>query len=111
MRTKLLAIIAFLLISTQAHAQIIDAIGGHIKDIQNRFSDHQKIQGKILKSGEIDKNAKGQDLIHNSSGTWRLIQGGKDLYLQSDENFRSSPGPDYHVYFSNLPAIKGRLTI
>ena len=50
MRTKLLAIIAFLLISTQAHAQIIDAIGGHIKDIQNRFSDHQKIQGKILRT-------------------------------------------------------------
>ena len=106
MRTKLLAVLTFLLISTQAHAQIIDAIGGHIKDIQNRFSDHQKISGKILKSGEIDKNAKGQDLIHNSSGTWTLIQVGKDLYLQSDENFRSSPGPDYHVYFSNLPAIK-----
>ena len=106
MWTKLLAIITFLLISTQTQAQIIDAIGGHIKDIQNRFSDHQKISGKVLKSGEIDKNAKGQDLIHNSSGPWTLIQVGKDLYLQSDENFRSSPGPDYHVYFSNLAAIK-----
>lgn len=106
MWTKLLAFLIFFLVSSQVHAQIIDAIGGHIKDIQNRFSDHQKISGKVLKSGDIDKNAKGQDLIHNSSGTWTLIKVGKDLYLQSDENFYSSPGPDYHVYFSNLRAIK-----
>jgi hypothetical protein len=28
------------------------------------------------------------------------------LYLQSGEDFRSSPGPDYHVYYSKGAAIK-----
>lgn len=54
----------------------------------------------------IDKNAKGQDLIHNSSGSWSLVRVGQQLYLQSGEDFRSSPGPDYHVYVSHGPAIK-----
>ena len=27
-------------------------------------------------------------------------------YLQSSEDFRSSPGPDYHVYISSKSAIK-----
>jgi len=59
-----------------------------------------------LKSGTIDTKAKGQDIIHNSSGTWSLVRVGQQLYLQSGEDFRSSPGPDYHVYVSNGPAIK-----
>jgi hypothetical protein len=35
-----------------------------------------------------------------------VIQVGNQLFLQSGEDFRSSPGPDYHVYISNKPAIK-----
>jgi len=71
-----------------------------------RFDDHQKIEGKIIKKGQIDKNAKGQDFLHSSSGEWSVIKVGNDLFLQSSEDFRSSPGPDYHVYISNKSAIK-----
>lgn len=88
------------------HAQILDALRGHVQDIKSRFSDHQKIDGQILKTGMIDTKAKGQDLIHNSSGTWSLLRVGQNLYLQSGEDFRSSPGPDYHVYYSKGAAIK-----
>lgn len=28
----------------------------------------KKIEGDVIKRGAIDKNAKGQDYIHNSSG-------------------------------------------
>ena len=71
-----------------------------------RFDDHQKIEGELIKRGQIDKTAKGQDLIHNSSGEWSVIKVGDQLFLQSSENFRSSPGPDYHVYISSKSAIK-----
>jgi hypothetical protein len=91
---------------SEGNAQILDAFRGHIQDIKSRFGDHQKIDGQIMKSGMIDTTAKGQDLIHNSSGTWSLVRVGQQLYLQSGEDFRSSPGPDYHVYVSNGPAIK-----
>lgn len=88
------------------HAQILDALRGHAQDIKSRFSEHKKIDGQILKTGMIDTKAKGQDLIHNSSGTWSLLRVGQNLYLQSGEDFRSSPGPDYHVYYSKGAAIK-----
>jgi hypothetical protein len=64
------------------------------------------MDGQVLKKGSIDTNAKGQDLVHNSSGTWTLVRSSDQLYLQSGEDFRSSSGPDYHVYVSNGPAIK-----
>ncbi len=95
-----------LLISTSASAQLLDAIRGHAQDLKSRFESNQKVEGDILKRGQIDKNAKGQDLIHNSSGEWTLVKVGDQLFLQSSENFRSSPGPDYHIYISNKPAIK-----
>jgi len=44
--------------------------------------------------------------VHSSSGTWSLVRSGNQLCLQSGEDFRSSPGPDYHVYISSGPAIK-----
>jgi len=89
-----------------ANAQILDIIRGHAQDLMVRFDDHQKIEGKIIKKGQIDKNAKGQDFLHSSSGEWSVIKVGNDLFLQSSEDFRSSPGPDYHVYISNKSAIK-----
>ena len=89
-----------------AHAQVFDAFRGHIQDVKSRFSAHQRMDGQVLKKGSIDTNAKGQDLVHNSSGTWTLVRSSDQLYLQSGEDFRSSPGPDYHVYVSNGPAIK-----
>jgi hypothetical protein len=89
-----------------ADAQIFDALRGHVQDIKARLGNHEKIDGEILKRGQIDKRAKGQDLIHNSSGEWFLIKVGNQLFLQSGEDFRSSPGPDYHIYISSEPAIK-----
>lgn len=107
MKKELLIILSLIICCTPvANAQILDALRGHVQDVKSRFGDHQKIDGQILKKGMIDKNAKGQDLIHNSSGSWSLVRVGQQLYLQSGEDFRSSPGPDYHVYVSQGPAIK-----
>ncbi len=91
---------------SDAHAQVLDAIKGHFRDLKDRMADHQVIEGEILKRGEIDTTAKGQDFLHNASGNWTLVRADGVLYLQSDRNFRSSPGPDYHVYISRSPAIK-----
>ena len=92
--------------SSTASAQVLDAIRGHAQDLRARFSDHKKIDGEVLKRGEINTRAKGQDMLHNSSGTWSLIKSGNQLFLQSGEDFRSGPGPDYHVYVSSGPAIQ-----
>ncbi|QWE22585.1 DM13 domain-containing protein [Polynucleobacter sp. AP-Jannik-300A-C4] len=103
---KLLLSFLFVGLMPTANAQILDAIRGHVQDLRARTEEHQKIEGIILKRGQIDKNAKGQDLIHNSSGEWSLVKVGNQLFLQSSEDFRSSPGPDYHIYISSKPAIK-----
>ena len=101
-----LLLVVSLLLPISASAQLLDAIHGHAQDIKSRFESNQKVEGEILKRGQIDKNAKGQDLIHNSSGEWTLVKVGNQLFLQSGEDFRSSPGPDYHIYISSKPAIK-----
>lgn len=105
---KYQVLLSFLLLcmGPNANAQLLDAIRGHVQDFKVRFDDHQKIEGELIKRGQIDKKAKGQDLIHNSSGEWSVIKVGNQLFLQSSENFRSSPGPDYHIYISSKSAIK-----
>lgn len=105
-KLNILFLSIFLLLPISASAQLLDAIRGHARDIKSRFKDNQTVEGEILKRGQIDKNAKGQDLIHNSSGEWSLIKVGNQLFLQSSEDFKSSPGPDYHIYISSKPAIK-----
>lgn len=45
-------------------------------------------------------------LVKLTLSPWSLIKSGGQLYLQSSEDFRSSPGPDHHVYISSGPAIK-----
>ena len=105
-KLNILVLSALLLLPFSASAQLFDAIRGHAQDIKSRFEDNQKVEGEILKRGQIDKNAKGQDLIHNSSGEWSLIKVGNQLFLQSSEDFKSSPGPDYHIYISSKSAIK-----
>jgi hypothetical protein len=106
MKFRVLLSFLLLCIVPNANAQLLDAIRGHVQDLRVRFDDHQKIEGELIKRGQIDKTAKGQDLIHNSSGEWSVIKVGNQLFLQSSENFRSSPGPDYHVYISSKSAIK-----
>jgi len=94
------------LCAQSTEAKLFDAIGGHLKDLQGRFSEHQFIEGQKLKSGQINESAKGQDLLHNSSGTWSLLSVDGVLYLQSSQDFASSPGPDYHIYVSSKQAIE-----
>lgn len=106
MKSQLLFTLLVLCAVPNAHAQLLDAIRGHAQDLIVRFDDHQKIEGELIKRGQIDKTAKGQDLIHNSSGEWYVIKVGNQLFLQSSEDFRSTPGPDYHVYISSKSAIK-----
>lgn len=106
MKFHLLLSFYLLCMGQNANAQLLDAIRGHAQDLRVRFDDHQKIEGEVIKRGQIDKTAKGQDLIHNSSGEWSVVKVGNQLFLQSSENFRSSPGPDYHVYISSKSAIK-----
>ena len=106
MKSKVLLSFFLIWMTPNANAQLLDAIRGHVQDLKVRFDDHQKIEGELIKRGHIDKKAKGQDLIHNSSGEWSVIKVGNQLFLQSSEDFRSSPGPDYHVYISSKPAIK-----
>ena len=105
-KLNILVLSALLLLPFSASAQLLDAIRGHAQDIKSRFEDNQKVEGEILKRGQIDKNAKWQDLIHNSSGEWSLVKVGNQLFLQSSDDFKSSPGPDYHIYISSKPAIK-----
>ncbi|CAM3717020.1 DM13 domain-containing protein [Polynucleobacter arcticus] len=105
-KVNILLVSVLILLPISVSAQILDAIRGHVQDLKVRFDDHQKIEGDIIKRGQIDKSAKGQDLIHNSSGEWQLVKVGNQLFLQSSEDFRSSPGPDYHIYISSKPAIK-----
>ena len=106
MKSNLFLSLVLVWVMPTANAQILDVIRGHVQDIRVRFDDHQKIEGDLIKRGQIDKKAKGQDLIHNSSGEWSVIQVGNQFFLQSSEDFRSSPGPDYHVYISSKSAIK-----
>ena len=105
-KLNILLLRVLLLLPVSASAQFLDAIIGHVQDLKARMNDHQKIEGEVIKRGQIDSNAKGQDLLHNSSGEWSLIKVGNQLFLQSSEDFRSSPGPDYHIYISNKAAIK-----
>ena len=106
MKNKILLSLILICAPLTASAQLLDAIRGHAQDVKSRFEGNQKVEGDILKRGNIDKNAKGQDLLHNSSGEWLLVKVGDQLFLQSSEDFRSSPGPDYHIYTSSKPAIK-----
>jgi len=105
-KISFLLLVVSLLLPISASAQLLDAIRGHAQDIKSRFEGNQKVEGEILKRGQIDKNAKGQDLIHNSSGEWTLVKVGNQLFLQPGEDFKFSPGPDYHIYISSKPAIK-----
>jgi hypothetical protein len=103
-----LSLLAFLsiLYPSAGSAGVSDVIVGHVNDIKARLSDDQTVQGRVLKTGEIDTSAEGQDGLHWSSGNWSLVEVDGVLFLQSAENFRSSPAPDLHVYISENPAIK-----
>ena len=81
-------------------------VGGHTKDALTRITHEDEIvSGGIVGSGQINVDAAGQDLIHNSSGTVGIVSNNDGHYIQLGNDFKSSPGPDYHVYISLGPNI------
>lgn len=81
------------------------AIGGHIDDLQSRFTDDQVIEGRILATASFRDNDRGQDALHRGSGSVILIETESAHYIQLGTDFTSTPGPDYHVYISTDTAI------
>ena len=101
--------LVLLLATTHRHLWLPKAsviIGGHTKDIVNRIIVNDKyVDGLTIKSGIIDVKAVGQDSIHNSKGSFKIIFNKGALYLQLDSDFETSLGPDYHVYVGNKPIV------
>ena len=101
--------LAFLLLTGtwKSDAGILDTIKetvtGHVNDIKDRLvKEDEFITGKVIKFGQIDTNSIGQDLIHNSAGSFTIIETENgEFYLQLNDDFKSSLGPDYHVYVGN----------
>ena len=80
---------------------IKDAVVGHAKDLQTRLTHEDEIlEASIIGSGKIDVDAHGQDIAHNASGTIGLVHNDDGYHIQLGSDFKSSPGPDYHVYIS-----------
>ena len=98
-RTLLLGIAA---IATYSYWDDIKTIvGGHTKDLTTRITHTDEIiSGGILATGMINEDARGQDPVHNSSGTIGIVSANDGKYVQIGSDFKSSPGPDYHVYIS-----------
>jgi hypothetical protein len=89
----ILLLVAVFGVAIATNTQVRDAISGHLRDISDRFSDHQSISGEVIKEGDIDVNAKGQDPVHNSSGTWSLVQVGDELFFAICRKLYVEPGP------------------
>jgi len=79
---------------------ITTAVGGHITDLQSRFTDDQLIDGQIVARTEFRENDRGQDALHHGSGSVLLIDTPEGRFIQLAPDFSSTPGPDYHVYVS-----------
>ena len=86
------------------------AVVGHVIDAQSRFSDDQVIEGKTTKFGYFRTNDIGQDAFHNGSGMIRIKTVDGKRYVQLGSSFKSTPGPDYHVYVSTKTMVQGKNT-
>ena len=84
---------------------IVGAVQGHVEDINGRLADDEFIGGEIIAEGKFREDDPGQDAIHHGSG-WasiRLVDGKR--YIQLEESFWTTPGPDYYVYVSATQGI------
>lgn len=94
----------FLWLPIGAYASWLDNIttivGGHINDLQSRFTENQIIEGKVIATASFRENDRGQDTLHHGSGDVKIIENSEGRFIQLAENFTSTPGPDYHVYIS-----------
>ena len=105
MKAKTAALIIFFsLVSSSAHAGLLDdiktVVGGHINDLQSRFMDDQLIDGKVIATAKFRENDRGQDTLHHGSGSVLIVNAPEGRFIQLAEDFSSTPGPDYHVYIS-----------
>ena len=80
--------------------RITTVVGGHISDLQSRFTEDQLIGGTIVQTAQFRDNDRGQDLFHHGAGSVKIIENSEGRFIQLAENFTSTPGPDYHVFIS-----------
>ncbi len=101
---KFILISLFILITPFANASWFDnlktIVGGHISDIKSRFEDDQLIDGTIVAKAQFRENDRGQDSLHNGSGSVLLVKSDEGRFIQLAPDFKSTPGPDYHIYVS-----------
>ena len=92
------------LVSITARASWLDnittVVGGHISDLQSRFTDDQLIDGNIVARAQFRENDRGQDALHHGSGSVLIVNTAEGRFIQLAPDFSSTPGPDYHVYVS-----------
>lgn len=75
-------------------------VGGHISDLQSRFTDDQVIRGEVAARTRFRENDRGQDALHKGAGAVYQVDTAEGRFLQLGPDFTSTPGPDYHVYVS-----------
>lgn len=101
---KVALIAGALLMPLNSQASWLDSIttvvGGHITDLQSRFTKDQVVEGRVVQKAMFRENDRGQDMLHHGSGSVKIIENSEGRFLQLAEDFTSTPGPDYHVYIS-----------
>jgi hypothetical protein len=101
---KALLITGLIFAPLTVHSSWLDSIttvvGGHISDLQSRFTDDQVIEGEVIMQARFRENDRGQDTLHHGSGSVLVIETADGRYIQLAPDFSSTPGPDYHVYVS-----------
>ncbi|MEM7046060.1 MAG: DM13 domain-containing protein [Pseudomonadota bacterium] len=88
-----------------AHAQLLDIIKGHTRDITTRFADDEIIDGVVIKSGMIDEDAPGQDPVHYGRGSIMIVEAEDGLYVQTGPDFKIGLAPDLYIYVSSATPI------
>ena len=101
-----------LLVPLGASAGILDDIGaaikGHVDDVKSRINATDEVIDAVTTytSGEFRPDDIGSDFLHNGSGSVSIVDDiNGDTYIQLGSDFKSTPGPDYHVYISTSTGI------
>ena len=107
MRGRIIAVLVAIPMVASAgfFTDVVDAISGHIDDLNGRLADDQFIEGEVERSGQFREDDPGQDLIHRGGGSVSIIWNGSKRYIQLEDDFWTTPGPDYHVYVSAVRGI------
>ena len=84
---------------------VVDAVKGHVDDVNGRLADDEFVEGKVIAEGIFREDDRGQDLLHRGGGTVHVIRNDGKRYIQLEADFWTTPGPDYHVYVSAVRGI------